>query len=322
MSATLPTVADLGGVCDMLERPDGARLRWAWFAPPPDRPALLILIGYAEFLEKQLDTVAMLRARDMGALIFDWRGQGRSTRACGDPQKGWIDRFETHLDDLDAVLAAAAARDPAARPPWPVLGHSMGGHLALRFAHRRPDACARLVLSAPMIDIRMALWQKALVNWFVDLMIALGQGRRYILAGGPQSDANRRFADNPLTSDPVRFAQIFAFIDRDPALAVGAPTYDWVKAARTSIALTERAGFAEAIDQPVLMVMAGDDRIVETSAAARLLARLPAGEGLILEGARHEVMLEAAALRARFWAAFDAFMGTTVKPTDCARRDR
>ena len=33
MSATLPTVADLGGVCDMLERPDGARLRWAWFAP-------------------------------------------------------------------------------------------------------------------------------------------------------------------------------------------------------------------------------------------------------------------------------------------------
>ena len=68
------------------------------------------------------------------------------------------------------------------------------------------------------------------------------------------------------------------------------------------------------------MVMAGDDRIVETSAAAGLLARLPAGEGLILEGARHEVMLEAAPLRARFWAAFDAFMGTTEKPTDRARQ--
>ena len=40
MTADLPTIADLGGVCEMLERPDGARLRWAWFAPPPDRPAL------------------------------------------------------------------------------------------------------------------------------------------------------------------------------------------------------------------------------------------------------------------------------------------
>ena len=308
MTLAAATIADQGGTVQFLQRPDGGQLRYAWFQArtAQSRRPVLFLTGYAEFMEKQLEVIGQLAQRGHSVVLMDWRGQGLSSRHCDDPQKGWIDCFETHLDDLDAMLADCFSAT-ASVPRFLVLGHSMGGHLALRFAHRRPENCDRLVLSAPMIDIRMMLWQKALVGWFVGLMIRLNQGRTYILGGGPQTAKNRRFEGNPLTSDAVRFGRIFELIDGDPRLAVGAPTYDWVQAARASIKKLVSPGFAEAITMPVLMAIAGQDRIVNSTASARLLKRLAQGNGLFLKTARHEVMLECDAIRQLFWAAFDDF---------------
>lgn len=305
---TLATISDHGGEVCVLVRPDGGHLRYVWFQSTAarQRQTVLFLTGYAEFVEKQVDVVGQLIQRGHSVLVLDWRGQGLSSRHCDDPQKGWIDSFDHHLDDLDAVLADCFS-GAGGVPQFLVLGHSMGGHLALRFAHRRPALCSRLVLSAPMVDIEMALWQKLLVGWFVDCMILLGQGRRYILAGGPQNAKNRQFDGNPLTAHQGNFERIFQLIDHDPRLAVGAPTYDWVKAARTSIKKLSNPGFAEAITQPVLMVIAGQERIVDNVASQQFLNRLVNGQGLFLEMARHEIMLETDDIRQQFWAAFDAF---------------
>jgi lysophospholipase len=71
-------------------------------------------------------------------------------------------------------------------------------------------------------------------------------------------------------------------------------------------------GYGEAIATPVLIVGAGKDRIVDTGATREFACRLPNGTYLEFEDAEHEIMMENDAIRARFWAAFDAFMGKYV----------
>jgi lysophospholipase len=69
-------------------------------------------------------------------------------------------------------------------------------------------------------------------------------------------------------------------------------------------------GYPEAIETPVLIIGAGRDRIVDTSAEREFAQRLPHGTYLEFEDAEHEILMENDAIRARFWKAFDDFVGT------------
>jgi lysophospholipase len=68
-------------------------------------------------------------------------------------------------------------------------------------------------------------------------------------------------------------------------------------------------GYAQAIATPVLIVGAGRDRIVDTDAERVFARRLPHGTYLELADAEHEILMENDSIRARFWAAFDDFVG-------------
>ncbi|MFV0280723.1 MAG: hypothetical protein ACK5JM_08175, partial [Rhodoblastus sp.] len=50
------------------------------------------------------------------------------------------------------------------------------------------------------------------------------------------------------------------------------------------------------------------DTIVSIPAMARFANRLKAGRMILRSGARHEILQESDAIRAHFWAAFDAFI--------------
>jgi lysophospholipase len=90
------------------------------------------------------------------------------------------------------------------------------------------------------------------------------------------------------------------------------PTWGWLEAAYRSMARVMAPGYAEAIATPVLIVGAGKDRIVDTAAEREFARRLPHGTFLEFADAEHEIMMENDSIRARFWAAFDAFVGKYV----------
>jgi lysophospholipase len=293
-------IAASGGAVHWLHAPGAVRLRAASW--PGAGPPALLLHGRTEFMEKYLDAVAELRARGHAVWSLDWRGQGRSSRLLPDPARNHVHSFEDHLDDLDLLLRLV--------PPGPVLvmGQSMGAHLALRLAARRPGRVGRAVLAAPMIDF-LRPWHGPL-----PLIRALGGAAALLgLEGRPAPgtrrapDPERAFEGNPLTSCPRRFADDLAWL-RDPGLAVGGATWGWLRAAAASIAVLRRPGFAEALDLPVLMVLAGAERIVDNAAARAFAARLPRATVLELPGARHEVLREHDAHQAAFWPAVDSFL--------------
>ena len=77
-------------------------------------------------------------ARDHRVCAYDRAGLGRSTGGSG--------RFDpiASVDRLDALLAAAEER-----PPFLMVGHSLGGALALMYAARHPDRTAAVAMVDP-----------------------------------------------------------------------------------------------------------------------------------------------------------------------------
>jgi lysophospholipase len=283
---------------------DGLTLRVARWATRDSRGTVVIGSGRSEFIESYFETVNELRARRFDIVVMDWRGQGQSDRQISRPRRGHVAGFD--LFQLDLAALESQILRPFAPKPWYGLGHSMGAAIFLDQAHAGNSPFERLVLSAPMISLPLRF--RPAVEAYIAVAAFLGFGRLMIPGGSENSVFNRAFEDNELTSDRSRHARTSAIIHAHPALTVGAPTISWTNAAFRLMKRLRNPRFAIETVTPILILAAGADRIVDTSATERFAARLKTGLCLTIAGSKHEIMKERDPIRAQFWAAFDAFV--------------
>lgn len=300
-----------GAVSGTIKTPDGVTLRFGRWDPPPGRKGTVVLMqGRAEYIEKYFETVRDLQARGFAVATFDWRGQGLSDRALADREKGHIRNFSEYATDLRAVMEQVVL--PDCPPPIFALGHSMGGAIAIRACHDGSRWFDRVVLSAPMIGLRSGPLLRA-AGPLARMLRMLGRGNAYIPTGHGKATGSEDFLGNVLTSDPVRFSRNAAVLEAEPLLGLANPTISWVDAAMRAMKQFAVPSYAARIRQPLLLVAAGNDEVVSTSAIESFGLNLLAGRHLILPGARHEILQEQDQFRHQFWAAFDAFVPGTPR---------
>lgn len=302
------TVEEAGGRILSVERPGNVRLRGASFGTTGGRGRAVFLSGYTEFIEKNLEPVGELVARGFEVVTLDWRGQGLSDRLLAERHKGHIDRLETHLADLEAVLDAAGV-EPG--EPLTVIGHSMGGHMGLRYCLARPERVRRAVLVAPMFGIAGIGMPGWLARGIVEAMCLTPLAERYVFGGSGYGPRRQRFDGNRLTHDRDRFDRHHRLLAREPDLIVADPTFTWVRAAFRSIAGVLAPGVPESIRIPVLLALAGRESIVSNRAIERMAARIPNATLVRFDDAKHEIMAERDPVRHAFWAAVDSFLTET-----------
>jgi lysophospholipase len=119
------------------------------------------------------------------------------------------------------------------------------------------------------------------------------------------------YVNNPLTSDPVRYARNAAILEEDPTLGIAAPTVAWADTAFSAMRTFRGASYPSDIRQPILMLAASNDEVVSTAAIEEFAYHLRAGSHLVIAGSKHEILQEQDRYRAQFWAAFDAFVPGT-----------
>ena len=289
-----------------IKTPDGAELRFARWAPPSGRKGTVcVFTGRSEMIEKYFETVRDLRDRGFAVAIIDWRGQGHSSRRLRDSRKGYVRSFSDYELDVETFVTQVVL--PDCPPPYFALAHSMGGTVLLRLAHAGKRWFDRVVLSAPMIDLpgnRTALPARLLLR----VMRIAGQGGRTVPGGSDEISGLAPFVNNPLTSDPVRYARNAAIIEEDPTLGIASPTVAWADAAFSAMMTFRGMTYPSQIRQPILMLAASSDTVVSTAAIEEFAYHLRAGSHLVIAGAKHEILQEQDRYRAQFWAAFDAFV--------------
>ena len=142
--STAPDVeGDDEGTSQWLAMPDGKQLFVRDWAKPQARDAILIVHGLGEHSGRYLHVARWLRERGYAVRSYDQRGHGR-TRG----QRAALRHTDNLLEDLTAVYRDYAST--RSRAPL-LLGHSMGGLVALRAVlddRVRPSA---LILSSPAL---------------------------------------------------------------------------------------------------------------------------------------------------------------------------
>jgi lysophospholipase len=102
-------------------------------------------------------------------------------------------------------------------------------------------------------------------------------------------------------------------LDLAPALGLGSPTVGWLKSALRSCRTLNAPDFPARINVPLLMFAAGNDTIVSTRAVEDFAVRAKVSSCILMPGSKHEILQENDAVRTRFWAAFDAYLGVEMK---------
>ena len=278
----------------------GARLRAALF-PARGRPrgSVVVSPGRTEAIEKYFETAGALAGRGYVTLVHDWRGQGLADRLLPDRLLGHATGYQDFLTDYDALLAAFEARLPR---PWLALGHSMGGCLTLLALAEGERRFAGAVLSAPMLGVRVGAVPRLAARALAWIMSALGRGGQPVPGS---ASAPTPFESNIVTHDRARYARAEALIEACPDLALGLPTWGWLDFAFVATARLAKGAGAARIDIPVVVIAAGDDRLVDNAALEAVTARLPHGRYLEIPGAFHELLQETDDVQAVFWREFD-----------------
>jgi lysophospholipase len=318
---SLPTLAALprnpvptGAVVGYVAGESGVRLRFArWEATRgPVRGTACVFPGRTEPIEKYFETIADLRRRGFVVAIHDWRGQGGSDRLLPNPCKGHVRSFADYDADLRRFMTDVVL--PACPAPYVAIGHSMGGNILLRQSVLPDVWFERMVLSAPLLEIGRGRFPRPVPPALARALVTAGAigplATRYVPGGSDEPEELRGFDGNPFTQDRERFERTRQLMTQRPDLAIGSPTLGWVRSALQSCRMLMAPDFARRVRIPVLLVAAGQDRIVSSSAIETFAQRLKFGARVALAGSSHEILQERDEIRQKFWAAFDAYLGT------------
>lgn len=296
----------------VLSTRDRVRLR---FAVCPSftghtRGTIVLLQGRNESIEKYFETIGDLAALGYMVATFDWRGQGGSDRLLRDRTLGYVPNFDAYVADLESMFRDVIL--PDCRGPYALLGHSMGGAVALMAAPRLVNRVERIVAAAPLVALASKTQRSDGLFYSMNALRVLGLGSVPVRREGR---AARWTVDrNPLTHDARRFERNRALEAAAPHLSVGRPTAAWVAAATRASRMLDDSDRIANMKVPTLVVTAGADSVVSSPAAERLAWRMRSGHGLCISGARHELLQEADRYRQPFLAAANAFIGGALTP--------
>jgi acylglycerol lipase len=123
---------------------------WQAWLPEGDPRAVVVLAhGASEHGGRYAWVGEQLAERGLALYAGDHRGHGRSSGP-----RAYIDRLDNAVADLDRVVDIARRAHPDVKTF--LLGHSMGGAVALSYSFEHQDRLDGLVLSAPLAALEAA----------------------------------------------------------------------------------------------------------------------------------------------------------------------
>ncbi|MCB2217246.1 alpha/beta fold hydrolase [Desulfofustis glycolicus] len=292
----------------------GGRVRYALQNREVALGVVVVVTGRSEWLEKYLEVARDLQKSEFAVCLYDHFGQGGSDRPLPDPQKGHIDDFSFYVSDLITLIEQMTARYP--ERPVVVLAHSMGGAIAMLALAERPGLADGLILVSPMLQINTGcLLPPLLGEALAALICRFGGGGSYVWGGG-SFRADLPFAGNDLTGDAERFARNQQMIVDRSELALGSPTFGWLRQAYRGMRRARSSH--DKLNCPVLLLAGLDDTVVRVPAMLSFSRRLPRCTVKRFAGARHEVLMEHDEVRGTAIAEILGFIDSFGQPADTA----
>lgn len=281
-----------GGAAHWLTTSDGLRIRVAHWTSADVKGTILMFPGRTEYIEKYGRAATEFMQCGYASVVIDWRGQGLADRTHPKRSYGDVRQFRDYQLDVAAMLTHV--RDLGLPKPYYLIAHSMGGCIGLRALNEGLPVKAAM-FSAPMWGIEMS----PLLRPFAWIWSSLSRrlGFEEMLSPGQEEETfveNVSFEDNTLTSDPDMFEMSKTQARTRPELVLGGPSLRWLNEALREMRTLSRK---PSPSTPCLTFLGTAEEIVDPARIRKRMARWPNGALDVLEGAKHEVLMETPDIR-------------------------
>jgi alpha-beta hydrolase superfamily lysophospholipase len=247
----------------------GLRLYWqAWLPDGEVRAVLLVAHGYAEHGGRYGNLVEHFVPAGYAIYALDHRGHGRS-----EGPRGHVGRFAEFVADLHAMRVRVEAEQRG--KPLFLLGHSMGGLIAVRYLLSHASGVTGAILSSPAFGIHNE--PSRLVQWVGRLLSRIAPRTSFQSNVEPQSLSRDQTVGLSYAADPLVHRRASARFFTE---------FRW--AMRNT---QERAG---EVRLPILILQAGDDRLVRVPATEAFAANVGSDRKqlIVYPGLYHELFNE------------------------------
>jgi len=236
----------------------GCKIFFRMFEAPDERARMVIAHGLGEHSGRYKNLVEQLVPMGISLWIPDFRGHGKSQG-----KRGHVLSFNEYVADLTGMLEMAHQGKPDNKKMF-LLGHSMGGIIALTLAQGSHKMIDGLIVSSPLIG--MVIDVPLLKKLMGKVMSFLYPG----LSLKNELDPSKISKDG----DVVK-----AYIDDTMVHSrVSARWFTETMAAMEGIR-TSMSG----LEIPFLMQLAGDDYLVKTASSRTFFKRLKARDKTLYE---------------------------------------
>ncbi len=244
---------------------DGASLHYEWYPADPGQPVVVFLNGTGQ-CTRNWQQIRKLLAGDASVLLFDARGQGRTSPGRKPFSLAGHTRDAAELLQHLQITGAHLA------------GVSHGGHVALALAGERPDLVRAVAVSGlgaeygPRVRLILTSWVRTL------------QGRG--LTAWVREALPLVFGEAFLKSHEGRLEQIEA------GLVQRNDSWSLLRLIQGLLQYPHPRVHVEAVQCPITVLYGDDDPLIGT-AQAEELARICRGEPKCFPGAGHTLTAEA-----------------------------
>jgi alpha-beta hydrolase superfamily lysophospholipase len=247
----------------------------------PTRGRLLLIHGFGEYCGRHAELAEKLAAAGYHVAAGDLRGHGNAQG-----QRGHIHRWREWVEDVDSWWRVL----PEEGPPLFVLGHSMGGLVAIDWTLEHPERVKGLALSSPIFEMGFEppAWRRKLAELVSRLFPILSQ---------------------PSGIDPEGISSVPEEVERyksDPLIHTVASARMFVSYQRAASRLQT---LGPAVHVPTLVFFGRDDPIASVEAARRFASTNPDWIRIrSYPGGRHELFHETPAIREQVTADLISFL--------------
>ncbi len=282
---------------------DGTKIAYRIFRNENARANLMLVHGFSEFMEKYNELIYMLLKNGFEVYSIDLRGHGHSDRTVKDPSMVDVHSFEEYVRDIDVFFNMKLKG--ASRKNF-ILGHSMGGAVAVRYCEEHPDNFEKAVFSSPMIRMRTGKFPLFFVRFVSALLCHTGKATAYAF-GQTSFNPKSRLSESSCRS-PERYEYIMDMRRNDPVNQTWGGSYNWVLAACRNTAFVLKSKNAAKITVPALVLAAGHDHLIDVSYTEKFAGKLPEGRYVFFPEARHEIYHSLVEDRTRFYEETISFL--------------
>lgn len=260
----------------------GVELRGGFIPAKNAKATVIVVPGFTGTIEMLMNEIIQFHAAGFNVASVEYRGQGDSYRPLRNPEKGYVEDYSVLAKEL--LTFAESMREEG--KPLLFYSISKGAHITMRMAAEQNPNITAYALTVPMIKLHTGEDSYDSIRRLTAVLNAIGMGKMY--APGSRGFELGKYGEaTPCNANPERAHLQSALFALNKSLRTRGITIKWLHETFNSTDKLLTPSYTANIKQPVKLITAGVDLLVDTDAATQFCDSLANCQQIHIESARH-----------------------------------